>query len=145
MISEISVVMICCFIIGYANIITFSQISINFLNCFSIVLMSDIIRLNIGGTFFTTTRTTLMGTNASFFSGLLDSTNCFEQTVFIDRDPTHFRWILNLLRGSKNVPFSKEIYDELKTEADFYCIDIPSFNNKQGVEYEIGKISNRMP
>ena len=48
--------------------------------------------LNVGGTLFETRRNTLTSQN-SFFSEL--ATRDEEEVIFIDRDPTHFRHILN--------------------------------------------------
>tara|TARA_B100001741_G_scaffold313582_1_gene320447 strand:+ start:2514 stop:2783 length:270 start_codon:yes stop_codon:yes gene_type:complete len=42
---------------------------------------------------------------------------------FVDRDPTHFRYILNYMRGSKYLPNNTCILEELLEEADFYCME----------------------
>eukprot|EP00494_Astrolonche_serrata_P012518 UN12622 len=53
----------------------------------------------------------------------------WNDTFFIDRDPTHFRHILNFLREGKSYLTKTGILDgpdgilyELKTEAEFYQI-----------------------
>ena len=43
-------------------------------------------------------------------------------TVFIDRDPTHFRHILNYMRGGATVPDCRQYIAELRIEADFYAL-----------------------
>lgn len=69
---------------------------------------SSIVILDIGGTKFKTSRTTLLGHNSMFAKMVTDDSpfeRSFnkrgEQVVFIDRDPTHFRMILNFLRCGK--------------------------------------------
>jgi hypothetical protein len=86
--------------------------------------MPDKILLNIGGMKFHATRATLE--NSQFFGSLLDrrSKTHFESdgSIFIDRDGTHFRHILNYLRD-KTVP---DLYPperkQLLVEARYYNI-----------------------
>ena len=75
--------------------------------------------LNVGGVYFVTTRTTLERGD-TFFRALVKE----EQTVeyFVDRDPTHFRYVLNWLRGSNNLPDDLATLQELHDEARFYCM-----------------------
>ena len=59
----------------------------------------------------------------TFFSGLFrmnEELDCSE--IFIDRDPLHFRFILNWLRGVRYLPTDDSILSELMFEADFYCM-----------------------
>ena len=57
------------------------------------------------------------------FSGRFDSKRAEDGSYFIDRDGTHFRYILNYLRtGQLIVPEDKIIRRELLTEAEFYQI-----------------------
>jgi hypothetical protein len=79
------------------------------------------IQLNIGGTVFTTSKTTLE-TQTSFLSSLINYKTLVDDTYFVDRDPTYFRYILNHLRGSKYLPNNPSILRELFEEADFYCL-----------------------
>lgn len=82
-------------------------------------MSTGVIKLNVGGCLFSTRRDTL---RQGFFLGLVDScTNDAE--IFIDRDPTHFRFILNWLRGSRFLPEDDSILSELACEADFYSLD----------------------
>ena len=99
--------------------------------------MSRHVVVNVGGVCFLTTESTL--SSSPYFRSLLrsydDSTTTAASgdacpTLFIDRDPTHFRHVLNSLRGSNVVPFDAESLFELRVEADFYnlshfvgCID----------------------
>ena len=82
--------------------------------------MSPIVYLNVGGCLFTTRRDTL---RQGFFSGLVESIENDGIEVFVDRDPTHFRYILNWLRGSKYLPEDDQTLTELIWEADFYALD----------------------
>lgn len=81
------------------------------------------IGLNVGGTVFETTRTTLIGRSDTFFRKLVaDRVDAPHDVIFIDRDPTHFRHILNFLRGTASFPSSVFGLEELCNEADFYCM-----------------------
>lgn len=70
--------------------------------------------LRVGGVDFETSIVTL---HDGFFAGLVKQpANKFS----IDRDPTHFRHILNFLRGVPSYPRDEGGVDELIAEADFY-------------------------
>jgi len=74
-----------------------------------------VVQLNVGGVCFTTSRSTLH--MAPYFRAL----TCDEAAaIFIDRDPTHFRHVLNHLRGSTMTPSDSTSLMELRVEADFY-------------------------
>ena len=86
--------------------------------------MPDKILLNIGGMRFHSTRTTLE--KCEYFSVMLDrnTKTHFESdgSIFIDRDGTHFRHILNYLRD-KTVPYLyPPEHKQLLVEARFYNI-----------------------
>ena len=87
----------------------------------------DIVLLNVGGNYFTTSKGTLTnGTHmlSSMFSGRMPIEEGNNGSVFIDRDGKHFRSILNFLRdGSIPLPEDERELHELKTEARYYCID----------------------
>jgi hypothetical protein len=81
----------------------------------------DVLCLNVGGVYFATRRATLLASD-SFFSGLVRSHP--ERTdFFIDRDPTHFRHVLNWIRGVRFLPEDATVLAELTWEADFYSLD----------------------
>ena len=56
-----------------------------------------------------------------FFSGVVSSHTEVNE-LFIDRDYTHFRYILNWLRGVRCLPEDEEILHELVYEADYFCM-----------------------
>ena len=62
------------------------------------------IKLNVGGQYFTTSLETLTKDPGSMlhamFSGRFDTKPAEDGSYFIDRDGTHFRYILNYLRTS---------------------------------------------
>ena len=60
----------------------------------------------------------------AMFSGRFDTKPNGDGSYFIDRDGTHFRYILNYLRtGQLVVPEDKIIRKELLTEAEFYQVE----------------------
>jgi len=90
--------------------------------------MNELIRLNVGGERYTTTRATLTRYPSSMlgamFSGTLptsiDEHGCF----FIDRDGPMFRHVLNFLRsGQLSLPADFDQLGLLATEADFYQVE----------------------
>lgn len=85
---------------------------------------TGILVLNVGGTFFETSLSTLES-KGGFFAAV--ARRCSEPglppSIFVDRDPTHFRWILNYLRGSKCLPSDPVSLEEIRTEADFYSLN----------------------
>jgi hypothetical protein len=98
------------------------------------------IRLNIGGQFFATTMGTLTADRNSMFAAMLSGRYPVEVddsgAMFIDRDPTHFRHILNFLRDGAlfdsledaNADFRAEIM----REARFYqCSGLISYLEAQ--------------
>ena len=85
------------------------------------------IKLNVGGQYFTTSLETLTKDRGSMlhamFSGGFDTKPAEDGSYFIDRDGTHFRYILNYLRtGRLIVPKDIVVCTELLTEAKFYQI-----------------------
>lgn len=79
----------------------------------------SVIILNVGGVHFYTNRSTLASSNC-FFSGLIAHTDEGCTELFVDRDPTNFRYILNWLRGVRVLPEDWQTCRELQWEADFY-------------------------
>jgi len=76
-----------------------------------------IVELNVGGQVFATSPALLPRLNI-----ILQSDS--EGRYFVDRDPTHFRWILNFLRDGKidSRPEDQFHLDELIIEARYYKI-----------------------
>ena len=89
--------------------------------------ISPIVKLNIGGSYFTTSVQTLTkdpkSMLAAMFSGKFEMKPCEDGAFFIDRDGTHFRFILNYLRtGKLTLPEGATFLKELQEEAEFYQI-----------------------
>ena len=60
----------------------------------------------------------------AMFSGRFDTKPSEDGSYFIDRDGTHFRYILNYLRtGQLIVPKDEIILEELLAEAEFYQVE----------------------
>jgi hypothetical protein len=82
------------------------------------MLKERVVVLNVGGVYYATLRNTLLMSD-SYFSGLLlnqpDSSE-----YFVDRDPTHFRYILNWMRGVRYLPEDDVVLQELSWEADYF-------------------------
>ncbi|KAG7459935.1 hypothetical protein MATL_G00215860 [Megalops atlanticus] len=94
----------------------------------SAVRASKWVRLNVGGTYFLTTRQTLCREPKSFLYRLcqadpdLDSDKDETGAYLIDRDPTYFGPVLNYLRHGKLV-LNKDLAEEgVLEEAEFYNI-----------------------
>ena len=114
--------------------------------------MPDKILLNIGGTKFHAARATLV--KCPYFSRVLDRSarTHFESdgSIFIDRDGTHFRHILNYLRDGQ-VPNHLTLadVDQLIREAKFY--EMPeivlqlrsSMNSGMGARSRVKKTTRR--
>ena len=88
------------------------------------------VTLNVGGNIFTTTTSTLTSYPDTMLGAMFSGRHALIQdkngAYFIDRDGTHFREILNFLRGSSaSTPesmaqLSPRALEEMKVEADFY-------------------------
>ena len=84
-----------------------------------------IVKLNVGGQYFTTSLQTLTRDPNSMlgamFSGRHEVRATEDGSFFIDRDGTYFRFILNYLRnGELILPEGATFLEELKAEARFY-------------------------
>ena len=90
--------------------------------------MQGRIKLDVGGHIFTTSQLTLTreadSMLAAMFSGRHGLKKEEDGTIFIDRDGTHFRYILNYLRdgglGTDALPRSKQMLRELRNEAVYF-------------------------
>ena len=87
--------------------------------------LGDIVRLNVGGTRFSTSRQTLTWVGDSFFTGLLSFRMTSQRdesgALFIDRDPKLFSIILNYLR-TKHIDLKNVDLRTLRHEAEYYGI-----------------------
>jgi len=90
----------------------------------------DKIRLNVGGTYFTTTRDTLL-VPGSYFEAMLGNhtwkPDPVDTAYFIDRDPTHFARILHRLRtGVFNLSgLQDDDIEDMKMELDYFLLPFP--------------------
>ena len=85
----------------------------------------SIVNLNVGGQHFTTSQQTLTSDPNSMLAAMFSGKHTQEPTgdgsFFIDRDGTHFRFILNYLRnGELILPEGATFLKELEAEAKFY-------------------------
>lgn len=85
---------------------------------------SDIVCLNVGGQLFATSAQTLKRDPDSMLGRMFCShmglTTDANGNIFIDRDGTHFRHILNYLRSGSVPQLPPSVRKELLQEADFY-------------------------
>lgn len=86
-----------------------------------------IVKLNVGGRVFVTTKSTLTDSGMNMLSAMIQHSNpaqLVDDHLFIDRDPETFRWILSYLRGSKVLP-PKDSIDIalLREEAEYFALD----------------------
>lgn len=86
------------------------------------------VRVNVGGHFYDTSLATLTkdahSMLSAMFSGRYGLIQDADGSYFIDRDGTHFRYILNFLRDNTViVPPNYLLHMELLKEADFYQLD----------------------
>ena len=91
------------------------------------VLFTSTVKLNVGGHYFTTSVHTLTkdpnSMLAAMFSGKFEMKPSEDGSFFIDRDGTHFRYILNYLRsGELILPEGATFFKELEAEAKFFQI-----------------------
>ena len=87
----------------------------------------DIVRLNVGGLIFTTSRSTLCkypdSMLGAMFGGKFEITYDDAGCAFIDRDGKMFRHVLNFIRtGTLLIPKEFNEFDLHESEADFYQI-----------------------
>lgn len=86
----------------------------------------QVVKLNVGGTFFATTRQTLSRCPGTVLADLISDHNptaCLylDGAIFIDRSPEHFQLILDWLRGCKPYLLAgSQEANLLLEEAEFY-------------------------
>lgn len=97
-----------------------------------------VVHLNVGGVYFVTRRSTLTAT-PTFFASIVEShPDC--QEIFVDRDPSHFRHVLNWMRGVRFLPEDEATQKELMWEADYYCIhDMREALMRTSQKYSLGR------
>ena len=92
----------------------------------------EAVNLRIGGKDFSTSMVTLRADPMSLLAAMLTAKSpfrpCAKRHYYLDRDPTHFRLILNYLRGgahieSTTLPNDERSLIELLVEARFYKMD----------------------
>ncbi|CCD64930.1 BTB domain-containing protein [Caenorhabditis elegans] len=89
--------------------------------------MSEAVKLDVGGTIFKTSKSTLTKFDGFFRTMLgsgiglnVDESGC----IFIDRSPKHFDLILNFMRdGCLALPKNERDLTELMAEAQYYLLD----------------------
>lgn len=92
-------------------------------------VLPDIVKINVGGTIFTTTRDTLVkyaGSHLAMMVGNDDflyfgSRSKDKEILFIDRNSKWFEYILDFLRDDKQIP-PRSVYRQVLREASFYGI-----------------------
>lgn len=82
-----------------------------------------IIYLNVGGVFYVTSKDTLEKYDNYFRALVKVHVDNPEESIFIDRDPYLFRYVLNWLRGVAVLPEDALTLRELLFEADYYSME----------------------
>ncbi|DBA88554.1 TPA: hypothetical protein ACH3X2_005024 [Trebouxia sp. C0005] len=89
--------------------------------------MGDRVSLSVGGHTFETSMTTITKDPHSLLAKLAHHDLSTSRSAFIDRDGTHFRYILNFLRdGSCVLPSSEQHQQELRIEAEYFQVNSKS-------------------
>src|SRR3989344_6896524 len=99
---------------------------------------TNLIKLNVGGTIFTTTISSISSIQGSYIDNLVkyDSNGEMNVTkdengnIFIDRSPELFKIILEYLRTNKLYIPDNVNRSQLKDEFDLYGLDMPSPEKK---------------
>ncbi|CAJ0591185.1 unnamed protein product [Cylicocyclus nassatus] len=80
------------------------------------------VKINVGGTIFETTISTLTRVDNSVLSAMVADRWRNQEEIFVDRNPTHFAKILDYLRDGENVvlPSDHDSREALRKEAEFY-------------------------
>uniref|UniRef100_A0A7S3HNI9 BTB domain-containing protein n=1 Tax=Spumella elongata TaxID=89044 RepID=A0A7S3HNI9_9STRA len=87
------------------------------------------IKLDVGGVKFTTSLTTLRRFPDTMIGAMFSGRHAFqlddEGYYFIDRDGTHFRYILNFLRSPETFlcELTGPALNEFKNECDYYALN----------------------
>merc|ERR1739844_237641 len=97
--------------------------------------MGEYVKINVAGKLFYTSKSTITSQDTVLSVMFSERWNMGKEgCVFIDRDAKHFDKILNFLRDGKiSRPKTSEDLEEIKREAEFYCI---SGLSKRLIEYQ---------
>ena len=86
--------------------------------------MRDQFTLNVGGRTFDTSKSTLTKDPHSVLAKIIMYDHDVH-SAFIDRDGTHFRYVVNFLRdGTCALPACKYHRQELRTEAEYFQVSL---------------------
>ncbi|KAF2068648.1 hypothetical protein CYY_010027 [Polysphondylium violaceum] len=102
---------------------------LNVTKVIDVSVIPDPITLNIGGVKHQTTKATLSKIPNSFFDLMLSGQINIKpmtnepNTYFIDRDGTHFNYILNYLRDEGDIQIPEDIRHCVRKEMEFYRIN----------------------
>ncbi|KAF2068573.1 hypothetical protein CYY_010100 [Polysphondylium violaceum] len=105
------------------------EILIDVTKVIDVSVIPDPITLNIGGFKYQTTKATLTKIPNSFFDLMLSGEINIKpmtnepNTYFIDRDGTHFNYILNYLRDEGDIQIPEDIRHCVRKEMEFYRIN----------------------
>ncbi|XP_071798806.1 BTB/POZ domain-containing protein KCTD19-like [Asterias amurensis] len=110
-----------------STVVLTSMQAANHPGSFTMAVENEFIKLDVGGSLYTTSRSTLTHYPKSMLGKMFSgrhSTACDERGRYIiDGDGPIFRYVLNFLRRSKlNLPEGFKEWDLLTMEADFYQI-----------------------
>ncbi|XP_060577094.1 myb-like protein X [Ruditapes philippinarum] len=103
----------------------------------------EFIQLNIGGTIFYTSKITLLNSPYSILHQMTQENspvNIQKNCIFIDRDPCHFRFILNYLRNECHIPTT--LFPSNPTTIQEILLDAKFYNIKELIK-DLKKILNK--
>lgn len=102
----------------------------------------EVVKLNVGGTLFITTKSTLTSTPGTYFDGMLNPkfkhTNLEDGSYFLDLSPDIFKYVLEILRNPginvSKFNLDNEKKEILKSQLNFLNIennlDLEEFDDK---------------
>eukprot|EP01088_Endostelium_zonatum_P016467 TRINITY_DN4461_c0_g2_i1.p1 TRINITY_DN4461_c0_g2~~TRINITY_DN4461_c0_g2_i1.p1 ORF type:complete len:166 (+),score=34.73 TRINITY_DN4461_c0_g2_i1:17-514(+) len=110
--------------------------------------MHQMVKLNVGGTRFMTTRSTIFSKGENFLTVMLDNKDKFEVNldeegyIFIDRSGDVFKVILEYLRTGKMIrPQDTVTVEQLAIELDFFQITFPQDKHDSCLRYSSSRSS----